>query len=88
MEADNPEEAISEKGHVGSEQNEKRPGQSLQRSATSKSVPDSVYGRIAEESEDKAHSLLYLFRRMGRVNSDQKLKYALGIAGATVSGLM
>ena len=88
MEADNSEEAIAEKGPVESEYDEKRPGQSLQRSATSKSVPDSVYGRIAEESEDKAYSLLYLFRRMGRVNSDQKLKYALGIAGATISGLM
>lgn len=88
VETHSKDETFSEKEQDQLEYDEKRPGDALHKSATLKSIPDSVYNRIAEEPEDKRHSLFYLFKRMGRINSDQKLKYALGLAGAVVSGLM
>lgn len=61
----------------------------LHRAASYKSTNSSqAFAASGVDESHKLHSVFYLFKRMGKINADQKRNYFLGIVGATVSGLV
>ena len=87
IETEGAEDALPTKEEAKKEEAEGFPGDTLKRTATSKSVASSAYGE-AHAEERKRHNLGYLFKRMYQINKDQRLSYAIGFLGATASGMV